>query len=163
LNVSGLRFQNTAEFTYRPFSFKLGLAGRTIVKLAREWWELRGNNPNEVQYFFDRDFEDWGMLCDRVRADLGITLQPANSREVRPLQAADWLAYESGKEAPQYYDWENRKRKPRQSFLKLLYLGSQPSIFQENDLRKLCEDPRAAIPKRGSQIISDGKVVDAKG
>jgi hypothetical protein len=133
------------ERSLRPYP----LAGRTIVKLAREWWEMRGNDPNEIKYIFDRDFEDWGMLCNRVRTDLDIDLQPGNSHEMRPIQAADWLAYESGKEVSQYYDWDNRVRDPRASFLALLHLGkTQPTIFKEKDLRKLCEDPRAVIPKR---------------
>ena len=124
------------------------LAGRTIVRLARNWWQERGHDPREIKYVFDQGFEDWGMLCDRVYTDLGFRPVPGNKREARPLQAADWLAYESGKEAPQYYDWENRKRDPRASFLALLHLGAQPMIYNEPDLLKLCEDPRAAIPKR---------------
>jgi hypothetical protein len=117
--------------------------------MARNWWDARGNKADEIKYIFDQGFEDWGMLCDRLRVDLGIVPIPADSGEVRPIQAADWLAYESGKEAPQYYDWEHRKRKPRESFLALMDLGkTEPSIFHEKDIRKLCEDPRAAIPKR---------------
>jgi hypothetical protein len=145
------------ERRLRPYP----LAARTITKLARVWWEKRGNNPNQIRYVFDQGFEDWGMLCDRLQTDLGFKPVPGDHREIRPLQAADWLAYESGKEAPQYYDEKNRKRRPRKSFLALLNIGrTQPTIFHEKDLLKLCKDPRAQIPKRGTQVIFGGKVTD---
>jgi hypothetical protein len=133
------------ERCLRPYP----LAGRTIVRLARNWWQARGRDPKEVKYIFDQGFEDWGMLCDRLKVDLDILPIPGDHRILRPLQAADWLAYESGKEAPQYNNEADRKRPTRQSFIKLMNLGKvQPTLYHEKDLRKLCLDPRAAIPRR---------------
>ncbi len=149
VHVPGWRVVNQEYCLEERYLRPYPLAGRTIVKMARNWWDRRGNKADEIKYVFDRDFEDWGMLCDRLKLDLGILPVPADSSNVRPIQAADWLAYESSKEAPQYDDWENRKRPPRASFLALMDLGkTEPAIFHEKDIRKLCEDPRAAIPKR---------------
>jgi hypothetical protein len=132
------------ERCLRPYP----LAGRTIIRLAQNWWRARGHDWKDINYIFDRGFEDWGMLADRVEDDLGIILHKEDSRTIRPLQAADWLAYESGKEAPQYDNWDNRKRQPRMSLRALLSLGSQPTIFREKNLRKLCEHPRVGVSTR---------------
>jgi Protein of unknown function (DUF3800) len=129
------------------------LASRTIIQMAREWATDHGHN--KIHYVFDQGFEDWGILCDRLYADFGFRPIPANKREVRPVQAADWLAYESGREAPQYINETSRKRPTRESFLGLLKGLEKSRVLSfhtESAFRKLCKDPRAAIPKRTKNV-----------
>src|ERR1035437_4086229 len=83
-----------AERLLRPYP----LCGRTIVKQVRDWCQATGHDPGAVRYVFDQDFDDWGMLIDRLKLDYAIAPIPADRRDVRPLQAADWLAYEGFRE-----------------------------------------------------------------
>lgn len=85
--------QLNAEFMLKernvtPFS----LCARTIVGQARNWWRERGGDYKNIKYVFDRGCEDWGLLMKRLETDHGVIPIPENKREIRPIQASDWLA-----------------------------------------------------------------------
>jgi hypothetical protein len=125
------------------------LAARTVVGLARNWVRESGWDHESMNFVFDQGCEDWGLLMDRLKTDHGIVPAPEDKRQVRPLQAADWFAYEAHKETPQSENWSDRTRDPRRSFLTLLNLSrAVPSIYREADIKRLCDDPAAHVPKR---------------
>jgi hypothetical protein len=126
-----------AEQCLTPFPF----VARTIIQFANRWVREHNRDYRSIQYIFDQDCEDWGVLITRLKIDSDSALVPvsANKRKVRPLQASDWLAYEAHKETPQSENWKERARQPRESLMTLVNVSkATPTIYREKDIRRLC-------------------------
>jgi len=135
------------EVGFSPFP----LGGRTVVERVRTWCAESGFDPSRVEYIFDQGSHDWGKLQTRLRADFDIEPIERNRRKIRPLQAADWIAYEGFKEIPQS-EGPRRIRKIRDSYLALLKVPSDPIIYRPSDfITQLCSVPKMKIPRRSEQ------------
>ena len=132
-----------AETLFTPYV----LCGHVIVQRIKEWCAHSGYDEKSVKYIFDQGSDDWGKLVKRLRIDHDITPLPGDRRELRPLQAADWFAYEEFREAPQANSGI-RTRRFRESFRLLLRLPDDLLIYREAGLRTLCANPDMHIPPR---------------
>jgi hypothetical protein len=75
------------------------ICARTCIRGVREWCAENGYDKAEVQYVFDEGSEHAEYLTELLRRDADPLLRelvplPANSEKVRPVQAADYLAWE---------------------------------------------------------------------
>ncbi len=131
------------------------LGGRTVVQRVREWCPQFGHDPTRVEYIFDQGSDDWGKLKTVLKVDFGVDALERDRRKVRPLQAADWIAYEEFREVPQSEAVRfNRKRTRefRESYRALLQLPNDPIIFRASDfITQICAVPEMKIPERSAQ------------
>lgn len=84
-----------AEKNYYPYP----LCARTCIKGVRDWCDENGYDRAEVQYAFDAGSEHAGHLIELLKRDKDpllrtLTPAPVNSERIRPVQAADYLAWE---------------------------------------------------------------------
>ena len=75
------------------------LCARTCMKLARDWCDENGYDKQQVEYVFDKGSEHSGHLIELLKMDGDPYLRrlapvPADSNKVRPVQAADYFAWE---------------------------------------------------------------------
>lgn len=135
------------EMGFSPFP----IGGRTVAQCARQWCRDSGHDPDRVEYIFDQGSDDWGQLKNRLKNDFDIEAIDRDRRKIRPLQAADWIAYEEFREAPQS-DSRIRARRFRESYRALLRVPNDPIIYREADLRSvICGAPEMKIPARSEQ------------
>ena len=142
------------EMGFSPFP----MAARLAVQRARQWAAKTGQfNIDEIEYIFDQGGEDWGKLQQRLRVDFGIEAIPRDKHKIRPLQAADWLAYEEFKDVQ-----GQRRTRQRETFVRgrlrgsyhllLLQVPFDPVVFHEAEIREsFCLDPAMKIPERSPQ------------
>jgi len=126
------------------------MCGRIIVQRAKDWCTENGYDSSRIEFIFDQGDEDWGKLYRRLDIDLGVKAIERDRRKVKPLQAADWFAYEEFREVPQS-DSGNRERPPRGSLQQLLRVPDDPLIYRESGMRTLCNNPVMLIPKRNEK------------
>jgi Protein of unknown function (DUF3800) len=93
------KYQMT-ESNFYPYP----ICARTCIKLARDWCDAEGYDKKEVQYVFYKGSEHSGHLIGLLKRDGDPVLRklvpvPANSEEVRPIQAADYFAWEVRRQA----------------------------------------------------------------
>jgi Protein of unknown function (DUF3800) len=123
------------------------MCGRIIVQYVKDWCAKRNYDSSQVEFVFDQGHEEWGKLYKRLKIDLGVEAVERDRRKIKPLQAADWFAYEEFKEVPQS-DTGIRARDFRESFRHLLRIPNEPLIYREKGLRALCQNSVMLIPKR---------------
>ena len=129
------------ESRLAPYS----LCGRGIVEQVYAWCKLHSYPENEVEFIFDDGSYNKGALMERLQRDLGILPIFRSDRTLRPLQAADWFAYEALTEIRRRLHTQ-RRHPPRKSLTKLLRVPSEPKIYRETDLLRLCS--KNLIPLR---------------
>jgi hypothetical protein len=135
------------ESGFAPFS----LAGRVVVQRVRDWCRNFGHDPRQLKCIFDQGSEDWGLLKTRLKVDFDINALDEDRRDIRPLQAADWFAYEIFRETPEI-EAAIRTRPRRKSLRALLRITPDLIIFREHDfLKQICHVPEMGIPKRSPQ------------
>src|SRR5262249_52679866 len=123
------------------------LCGRTVIRSVREWCAQTGRDPSSVVYIFDQGEQHWGDLIARLRTDLKIEPIPGDRKKLKPLQAADWLAYEIFRELPQS-ETKVRVRPMRRSLISLMQVPAEPQIYRADDLEKLCYEYDNRISRR---------------
>lgn len=136
-----------AEKNYYPYP----LCARTCIKGVREWCDENGYDKGEVEYVFDGGSEHAGHLIELLKRDVDpllreLTPAPANSKKVRPIQAADYFAWEVRRQIV-----KDPNPHPRDAYATLLGLLRIPAkastgIYDLDALRKLCK--AAHIPRR---------------
>jgi hypothetical protein len=105
----------------------------------------------DIECIFDQGCEGWGRLVKRLKADFGIDATPRNKKKIKPLQAADWLAYEGFREILEIHKRPQR-RKMRGSYILLLRVPFDPIVFHEKEIREaICIVPGMKVPERSSQ------------
>jgi hypothetical protein len=128
------------------------LAARIAVQRARQWAEKSGRNPDEIECTFDQGCEDWVSLHQRLKVDFGIDAVSRDKKKIRPLQAADWLAYEEFREIPERMRKRGKRRKMRGSYLPLLRVPFDPILFHEKEIREsICLAPAMKVPARSPE------------
>jgi hypothetical protein len=133
------------EMGFSPFP----LAARIAVQRARQWAEANGHNPEQIECIFDQGCDDWGKLQRRLKVDFGIDAVPRDKKKIRPLQAADWLAYEEFKEIPKRIPQRGQRPKMRVPYLLLLQVPFDPIVFRETDIREaICLVPEMKVLAR---------------
>lgn len=75
------------------------LCARTCIRGVREWCAARGRDKSEIEFIFDAGSEHGGHLIELLKRDVdpllkGLVPTPADSKKVRPIQAADYFAWE---------------------------------------------------------------------
>lgn len=124
------------------------LCGRTAARFGNDWCRKTNRDPKAMEYIFDQGEHDWGDLVNRVRTDLRIELLPGDRRKLRPLQAADWIAYELFREIPQS-ETKIRVREIRKSLVSLIHsVPMELEIYRQKDLEKLCTNYDNRISRR---------------
>jgi hypothetical protein len=83
------------EYNFYPYP----VCARTCIRLVRDWCDERGYDKQQVQYVFDKGSEHAGHLIKLLKRDGDPHLRRlapvlADSEEVRPIQAADYFAWE---------------------------------------------------------------------
>jgi hypothetical protein len=135
------------EMGFAPFS----LAGRAVIERVQKWCGETRHDPSTVEYIFDQGSEDWGHLKIRSK-DFDVEVIPRDRRKIRPLQAADWIAYEEFLEAPRS-ETVPRTHPFRRSYGALLKATPcDPLVVRKSDLlTKICTVPAMKIPRRSPQ------------
>jgi len=135
------------EMGFGPFP----LAGRAVVERVQRWCARTGNDPSTVEYIFDQGSEDWGHLKTRLK-DFDVEAIPGDRRKLRPLQVADWIAYEEFLEAPRS-ETVSRAHPFRRSYGALLRSAPcDPIVVRKSDLlTKICAVPAMKMPRRSPQ------------
>jgi hypothetical protein len=136
------------EAGFAPFP----LAGRVIVERVEKWCRQTGHDFSTVECIFDQGSEDWGALKNRLKVDFDVEAIPGDRRKLRPLQAADWIAYEEFLEAPRS-ESVSRSHPFRRSYVALLKsLPIDSLVVRKSDLlTKICLVPAMKIPRRSPQ------------
>jgi hypothetical protein len=136
------------EVGFSPFP----LAARIAVQRARQWAEEIGHNPQDIECIFDQGCEHWGKLQRRLKVDFDIDAISRDKKKIRPLQAADWLAYEEFREIPKRMPKHGQRSKMRGSYLQLLRVPFDPILFHEKEIRdSICLVPAMKVPARTSE------------
>jgi uncharacterized protein DUF3800 len=83
------------EYDFYPYP----LCARTCIKLVREWCDEHRYDKQQVEYVFDKGSEHAGHLIGLLKRDGDPLLRrlapvPADSKQLRPIQAADYFAWE---------------------------------------------------------------------
>jgi hypothetical protein len=92
--AANAKYQMT-EKNFYPYP----ICARTCIKGVRDWCAENGYNRDEVEYVFDQGSEHAGHLIELLKRDIDPVLRtvspvPACSEKVRPIQAADYFAWE---------------------------------------------------------------------
>jgi Protein of unknown function (DUF3800) len=140
------KFQMTRFHMY-PYA----ICARTCVKMVRDWCRGTGRKTSEAEYFFDEGSEhadEFGKLLkfDRNPEVKAIIPIPGKSHKIRPLQAADFFAWETRNQVlidPQPEPW-----KASLALRTLLRLPNRANVgeYRLSDLENMCI--AAEIPLR---------------
>jgi hypothetical protein len=84
-----------AEKNFYPYP----LCARTCMKGVRDWCDREHHDKNQVEYIFDKGSEHAEHLPLLLKRDIDpalrdLSLVPADSEKVAPIQAADYFAWE---------------------------------------------------------------------
>jgi hypothetical protein len=132
------------ECDFAPFP----LAARMVVQRTRQWAEANGREISQILYVFDKGCEDWGQLLNRLKFDFATKAYDEDKYRIRPLQAADWLAYETYRDASNVFGSEPTSSL-RGSYGALLGVpNEQIPIRYRSLINDICEVPGMNIPRR---------------
>jgi Protein of unknown function (DUF3800) len=129
------------------------LCARTCIRHVRDWCNEQGYDKQQVQYVFDKGSEHAWDLIELLKLDPDPALRalapvPANSDEVRPIQAADYLAWEV-----RHQFIRNLNPQPEEAYRTLYRLLRFPAakvgIYDFVRLDEMCTE--AKMPLRQSQ------------
>jgi uncharacterized protein DUF3800 len=128
------------------------LCGKLCVELVRVWCENHRFPLGGVEFVFHNGAKDKGKLIRRLEIDHGITpiFDPRSTGNfpVPGVQAADFLASENGKHAPEIA-LKHFDREPRKSFVRLVLGVHTRTLFCNYDwIEKLALS--AGLPTRSS-------------
>jgi hypothetical protein len=92
--------KTNAKYDLTTYNFyPYPICARTCIKLVRDWCDAEGYDKSQVRYVFDQGSEHSGHLIELLKRDGDPLLKrlspiPADSEEIRPIQAADYFAWE---------------------------------------------------------------------
>lgn len=167
INVADWKKQNQryclAEAQLMPYP----ICGLVCIEFVRAWCDEWGYDKDKVLFVFEHGDKHQGMLRDRAADDFGIEVH-FESKDLQPLQAADFAAYELLKLFKQLdEDTFSRFRESfRHLFDKVRYehrhisLTSRPTVFGQprppdrpaSSLERYCRDMK--VPERAPVTIT---------
>ncbi len=133
------------EEYFQPYA----LCGLTCVEFAHKWREANHLDYLPIRCTFEEGDDHWGQLSDRVKEEFGQRPipEPKTSERARPIQVADFAAYEVRKA---FVGLDEESDKLFQSFRKsFLAIGEMPHTWGDlKDESIRTELNLRGIPKR---------------